>query len=54
MTSGLPHTTLRDSILTHPTLVEGRIPLSLFASKAESTAKDNRTGLLRKDVSPLS
>src|SRR6267378_2265569 len=52
MTSGLPYTTLRDSILTHPTLVEGLIPLfSSSASKAESTAKDNRTGLLRKTVS---
>jgi len=52
MTSGLPYTTLRDSILTHPNLVEGLIPLfSSSASKAESTAKDNRTGLLRKRVS---
>jgi pyruvate/2-oxoglutarate dehydrogenase complex dihydrolipoamide dehydrogenase (E3) component len=52
MTSGLPYATLRDSILTHPTLVEGLIPLfSSSASKAESTAKDNRTGLKRKTVS---
>jgi pyruvate/2-oxoglutarate dehydrogenase complex dihydrolipoamide dehydrogenase (E3) component len=52
MTAGLPYTTLRDSILTHPTLVEGLIPLfSSSASKAESTAKDNRTGLKRKTVS---
>jgi pyruvate/2-oxoglutarate dehydrogenase complex dihydrolipoamide dehydrogenase (E3) component len=52
MTSRPPYTTLHDSILTHPTLVEGLIPLfSSSASKAESTAKDNRTGLKRKTVS---
>lgn len=27
MTAGLPYTALRDAILTHPTLVEGLIPL---------------------------
>jgi hypothetical protein len=30
MLAGLPYTTLRDAVLTHPTLVEGLIPL--FAS----------------------
>jgi pyruvate/2-oxoglutarate dehydrogenase complex dihydrolipoamide dehydrogenase (E3) component len=29
MTAGLPYTALRDAILTHPTLVEGLIPLFL-------------------------
>jgi pyruvate/2-oxoglutarate dehydrogenase complex dihydrolipoamide dehydrogenase (E3) component len=51
MTSGLPYTLLRDSILTHPTLVEGLIPLfSSSASIAELTAKDNRTGVKQKTV----
>jgi pyruvate/2-oxoglutarate dehydrogenase complex dihydrolipoamide dehydrogenase (E3) component len=27
MNAGLPYTSLRDTILTHPTLVEGLIPL---------------------------
>ncbi len=27
MTAGLPYTMLRDSILTHPTMAEGLIPL---------------------------
>ena len=34
MSAGLPYTTLRDSILTHPTLVEGLIPL--FSSAAST------------------
>jgi len=36
MGAGLPYTTLRDTILTHPTLVEGLIPLF---SSAVSTPK---------------
>jgi hypothetical protein len=32
--AGLPYTALRDAVLTHPTLVEGLIPL--FSSVAES------------------
>jgi pyruvate/2-oxoglutarate dehydrogenase complex dihydrolipoamide dehydrogenase (E3) component len=34
MLAGLPYTALRDAILTHPTLVEGLIPL--FSGQAES------------------
>jgi pyruvate/2-oxoglutarate dehydrogenase complex dihydrolipoamide dehydrogenase (E3) component len=34
MIAGLPYTALRDAVLTHPTLVEGLIPL--FSSVAES------------------
>ena len=34
MIAGLPYTSLRDAVLTHPTLVEGLI--SLFSSVAES------------------
>jgi hypothetical protein len=35
MIAGLPHTALRDAVLTHPTLVEGLIPL--FSSAASAT-----------------
>src|SRR5260370_18507508 len=38
MGAGLPHTALRDTILTHPTLLEGRIPLSLSAPTPPSSA----------------
>ena len=34
MIGGLPYTTLRDAVLTHPTLVEGLI--SLFSSAASA------------------
>ena len=34
MIAALPYTALRDAVLTHPTLVEGLIPL--FSSPAES------------------
>jgi len=34
MIAGLPYTSLRDAVLTHPTLVEGLIPL--FASVAST------------------
>jgi pyruvate/2-oxoglutarate dehydrogenase complex dihydrolipoamide dehydrogenase (E3) component len=37
MSAGVPYTTLRDSILTHPTLVEGLIPL--FTSPAKTQHK---------------
>jgi len=33
MLAGLPYTALRDAILTHPTLVEGLIPM--FSGQAE-------------------
>jgi pyruvate/2-oxoglutarate dehydrogenase complex dihydrolipoamide dehydrogenase (E3) component len=50
--AGLPYTTLRDSILTHPTMVEGLIPLfSSSASVSEPTGKDARAGLKQKTVS---
>ena len=52
MSAGLPYTTLRDGILTHPTLVEGLIPLfSSSASIPEVTAKDNEARLKRRKVS---
>jgi hypothetical protein len=34
MIAGLPHRVLRDAVLTHPTLVEGLIPL--FSSVASA------------------
>jgi hypothetical protein len=36
MLAGLPYTALRDAILTHPTLVEGLIPL--FSGQAEKVS----------------
>lgn len=48
MGAGLPYTTLRDTILTHPTLIEGLIPLfSSAASTPKSTRADGKAG--RKD-----
>ncbi|PYV45019.1 MAG: mercuric reductase [Acidobacteria bacterium] len=38
MIAGLPYTTLRDAILTHPTLVEGLIPLFSSAPSAHDVA----------------
>ena len=52
MNAGLPYSTLRDTILTHPTLVEGLIPLfSSPASVQEPTGGDRRGGLKQKTVS---
>jgi pyruvate/2-oxoglutarate dehydrogenase complex dihydrolipoamide dehydrogenase (E3) component len=48
MSAGLPYAALRDAILTHPTLVEGLIPLfSSPSSIPEATGKVNRSGLKR-------
>jgi pyruvate/2-oxoglutarate dehydrogenase complex dihydrolipoamide dehydrogenase (E3) component len=38
--AGLPYTVLRDTILTHPTLVEGLIPLFLSAPSVQKIADD--------------
>jgi pyruvate/2-oxoglutarate dehydrogenase complex dihydrolipoamide dehydrogenase (E3) component len=52
MNAGMPYTTLRDTILTHPTLVEGLIPLfSSSASTQEPADEENRAGLKQKTVS---
>jgi pyruvate/2-oxoglutarate dehydrogenase complex dihydrolipoamide dehydrogenase (E3) component len=40
MSAGLPYTTLRDTILTHPTLVEGLAPL--FSSEASTQKPDDQ------------
>jgi pyruvate/2-oxoglutarate dehydrogenase complex dihydrolipoamide dehydrogenase (E3) component len=39
MIAGLPYTALRDAVLTHPTLVEGLIPLFSSAASAHHLAK---------------
>jgi pyruvate/2-oxoglutarate dehydrogenase complex dihydrolipoamide dehydrogenase (E3) component len=52
MGAGVPYTTLRDTILTHPTLVEALIPLfSSSASIPELINEDDRAGLKQKTVS---
>jgi pyruvate/2-oxoglutarate dehydrogenase complex dihydrolipoamide dehydrogenase (E3) component len=52
MSAGVPYTTLRDTILTHPTLVEALIPLfSSSASIPQSTNKDDRASLKQKTAS---
>src|SRR6476646_3672331 len=52
MGAGIPYTTLRDTILTHPTLVEGLIPLfSSSASTQQPAHEGNRAGLKQKTVS---
>ena len=50
MAAGMPYTTLRDTILTHPTLVEGLISLFLSPSTAKSNGKDDGAGLKQKTV----
>ena len=42
MIAGLPYTALRDAVLTHPTLVEGLIPLFSSVATAKSSAGDAR------------
>jgi pyruvate/2-oxoglutarate dehydrogenase complex dihydrolipoamide dehydrogenase (E3) component len=52
MSAGVPYTALRDSILTHPTLAEGLIPLfSSAASMARPAGEDSRHGVKQKSVS---
>ena len=41
MIAGLPHTALRDAVLTHPTLVEGLIPLFSSVAKTHGGAGVN-------------
>src|SRR3989440_88025 len=42
MIAGLPYTALRDAVLTHPTLVEGLIPLFSFAASAHNVVETRR------------
>jgi len=48
MMAGLPYTALRDAILTHPTLVEGLIPL--FLGKAEKISPPQQAAESPSDV----
>jgi len=43
MIAGLPYTALRDAVLTHPTLVEGLIPLFSSVASAHHGAEATRT-----------
>ena len=52
MSAGIPYTTLRDTILTHPTLIEGLI--ALFTSSAsipETADEETRAGFKHKTIS---
>jgi pyruvate/2-oxoglutarate dehydrogenase complex dihydrolipoamide dehydrogenase (E3) component len=52
MGAGVPYTALRDAILTHPTLVEGLLPLfSSSPSTTEPIAENNFAGVKQKAVS---
>jgi pyruvate/2-oxoglutarate dehydrogenase complex dihydrolipoamide dehydrogenase (E3) component len=42
MTAGLPYTALRDAVLTHPTLVEGLIPLFSSAVSTHKVVESRR------------
>ena len=42
MIAGLPYTALRDAVLTHPTLVEGLIPLFSSAASARNVVETRR------------
>jgi pyruvate/2-oxoglutarate dehydrogenase complex dihydrolipoamide dehydrogenase (E3) component len=42
MIAGLPYTALRDTVLTHPTLVEGLIPLFSSAASAHNVVETRR------------
>src|ERR1700736_6048513 len=42
MTGGMPYTALRDAMLTHPTLVEGLIPLFSSAASAHNVVETRR------------
>jgi pyruvate/2-oxoglutarate dehydrogenase complex dihydrolipoamide dehydrogenase (E3) component len=43
MSAGLPYTALRDAVLTHPTLVEGLIPLFSAAASAHNVIETRGT-----------
>jgi pyruvate/2-oxoglutarate dehydrogenase complex dihydrolipoamide dehydrogenase (E3) component len=52
MGAGVPYTALRDAILTHPTLVEGLLPLfSSSPSITEPRAENNLAGVKQKTAS---
>jgi len=43
MIAGLPYTALRDAVLTHPTLVEGLIPLFSSVASVHNVADAKRS-----------
>jgi pyruvate/2-oxoglutarate dehydrogenase complex dihydrolipoamide dehydrogenase (E3) component len=45
MIAGLPYTALRDAVLTHPTLVEGLIPLFSSAASLRNVSEIGRATL---------
>jgi pyruvate/2-oxoglutarate dehydrogenase complex dihydrolipoamide dehydrogenase (E3) component len=45
MIAGLPYTALRDTVLTHPTLVEGFIPLFSSVASPPNTAGAGTTSV---------
>src|SRR5262249_38072671 len=50
MLAGLPYTALRDAILTHPTLVEGLIPLFSSVASVYNVAEATLTSASRAQV----
>ena len=50
MLAGLPYTALRDAILTHPTLVEGLIPLFSSVASVHNVAEATLTSASRAEV----
>ena len=51
MNAGAPYIALRDTILAHPTLIEGLIPLfSLSVSIVEPAGENNRAGLKQQEA----
>src|SRR6476659_10689279 len=50
MLAGLPYTALRDAILTHPTLVEGLIPLFSSAPSTHNVAETKPASAARQQT----
>jgi len=50
MLAGLPYTALRDGILTHPTLVEGLIPLFSSAPSMHKVAEKKPVSAARRET----
>jgi hypothetical protein len=47
ITAGLPYTALRDTVLTHQTLVGGLLPLFSSAASSHNIVESRRAGSLR-------
>jgi hypothetical protein len=46
MIAGLPYTALRDAVLTHPTLLEGLIPLFMSVPPLQQPAQEHSAASL--------